>query len=130
MDTSLSSIFTEFDFCASDSHSCLFPPGHFYHTHFAQPSSKFCEYVTAPKMDFLCFLQVLLSLTQVKHLAISVYKPFTEFPAGRCGTVASFHSKNSLPFSVPDSDLMVMRNIFVACHSVSVSCPFITSDFC
>lgn len=27
------------------------------------------------------------------------------------------------------SDLMVMRMIFVVCHSVSVSCPFIPSDF-
>lgn len=28
------------------------------------------------------------------------------------------------------SDLMVMRIIFVACHSLSANCPFIPSDFC
>lgn len=38
-------------------------------------------------MDLVCFLQILLSLTQVKHLAISMYKPFTESSTGSCGTV-------------------------------------------
>lgn len=35
-------------------------------------------------MDLVCFVHILLSLIQVKHLAISVYKPFTESSTGRC----------------------------------------------
>lgn len=51
------------------------------------PPQSFANMLLLKKWTWVCFLKSLPSLTQIKHLAISMYGPFTVSSAGRCGTV-------------------------------------------
>lgn len=51
------------------------------------PPQSFANMLLLKKWTWVCFLKSLPSLTQNKHLAISMYGPFTVSSAGRCGTV-------------------------------------------